>query len=157
MEASLTSVVANMQETRGAVDAPEDEFTVRWFRADVARELAALRAAIRLETHSGLRRAWWACVAEVCRLSSNARLSTPKLQTRPLADLSRPIDIEQRFVAQAQCAIASLARRYAHLEATGLIRDGVYVPGVELRLSDARSLPSSPQADVVFIFPAALR
>ncbi len=77
IEVSLVRVLRSFHDARGAVNPPQDLWTQPWFREDVCAELAALQAAIRSEKQPELRRLWWACMAEVCRLSSNARISTP--------------------------------------------------------------------------------
>ncbi len=153
MAGSLAHVCSCLQNIRGAVEVPDDPFTERWFRADVARELAALREAIRAESDVTLRRLWWACVAEICRISSNARISTPKLQTRRLGELARAIDIEGRFVEQAQRAMTSLTLRRDQMVASGLVKHGAYLPGVDVALADARALPDIHAADVVLTSP----
>jgi site-specific DNA-methyltransferase (cytosine-N4-specific) len=155
IEASLARVLRSFQDARGSVDPPHDEWTQRWFREDVCAELAALRSAIRCEEQPELRRLWWACMAEVCRLSSNARISTPKLQTRPLGDLARSIDVAGRFEQLARRAMAVIIRRGEALKDAGFVTStGRYQPGVDIQLADARDLPRPVEpADVVLTSP----
>jgi hypothetical protein len=154
IEASLSRVLSSFHDARGAVDPPQDEWTERWFRADVCAELAALQAAIRSEGQAELRRLWWACMAEVCRLSGNARLSTPKLQTRPLGELARSIDVAGRFEQLARRAAGVITRRGEALKDAGFVTsDGRYRPGVDVRLADARDLRLAVPADVVLTSP----
>lgn len=141
MRESLRLVLDDWQQARGAVPTPVDDFLARWFRRDVRAELAALSAAIRQQPEPALRRLWWACLAEVCRLSSNARLSTPKLQTRALEELGRQIDVGERFCRLAARAMGVLECRRAALHAAGHLRASRYKPGVRLTLADARALP----------------
>jgi hypothetical protein len=153
--ASLARVLLTLDDARGRTAPPTDQWTKRWFRQDVCGELAALQSAIRTEPQPELRRLWWACMAEVCRLSGNARLSTPKLQTRPLGDLARPIDVADRFGQLAERAASVVARRGDALTQAGFVtRRGSYRPGVTLRLADARDLPVPPVlADLVLTSP----
>ncbi len=155
IKASLSCLLRSLHDARGAVESPQDPWTQRWFREDVCAELAALQSAIRSEKQPELRRLWWACMAEVCRLSSNARISTPKLQTRPLGDLARPIDVIGRFEQLAQRAAAVIIRRGDALRDAGFVTGtGRYQPGVDVQLADARDLPRHEEpADVVLTSP----
>ena len=155
IKASLARVLVARENARGSTAPPEQRWTTRWFREDVCGELVALQSAIRAEPQPELRRLWWACMAEVCRLSGNARLSTPKLQTRPLSDLARRIDVAGRFDQLAVRAASVISRRGEALTQAGYTtRAGTYRPGVTLGLADARDLPvPSVLADVVLTSP----
>jgi len=154
MVRSLEATLLAAGDARGAVAAPDDVFSLRWFREDVRVELAALRAAIAAQPEVRLRRLWWVCLSEVVRLASNARLSTPKLQTRPLDELARPIDVQGRFEQLAIRACGVLARRSEAMRAAGYLCSGRYVPGVDLMLADARELPLLDwPADLVLTSP----
>ncbi len=141
MSASLDRVLSAYSRRRGRCHPPRNPMLQRWYRPDVASEMAALRASIRTEPQPELRRLWWACLAEVARVSSNARLSTPKLQHRPVEALAREIDVRARFEQVALRASGLLAARADAMRAAGHLRGRRYRPGLELRLADARALP----------------
>ena len=68
----------------------------KWFRARAARQLSALRRAVRRIRDRGTRRFFWACLAETVRLTSNSRTSTYKLHLRTAAEIERapwPFDV----------------------------------------------------------------
>jgi hypothetical protein len=155
LPSALAQVRSRYDELRGELEAPTDKWTTRWFRSDVAAELAALSAAIRSEEAPELRRLWWSSLAEVVRLSSNARLSTPKIQNRPSGEIARPIDVRERFGRLAKRAVSILEARSEALARSGHLSSGCYWPGLTVELADARSLPSSLAgfADVVLTSP----
>jgi hypothetical protein len=154
IERSLAAVLRGYGRRRGRSKPPAEMWIARWYRADVAAQLAALRASIRREPEPALRRLWWACLAEVARVSSDARLSTPKLQHRPAPDLAREIDVRERFQAVAERAAAQLGRRAEAMRAAGHLRGRRYRPGLQLRLADARELPKAAQrADLILTSP----
>lgn len=154
MRRSLDAVLRGYDRRRARTRPPSEMWIGRWYRPDVSAELAALRAGIRCVTEPALRRLWWACLAEVARVSSNARLSTPKLQHRSRADLDREIDVRERFREVAEPAAAQLARRADAMRVAGHLRGRRYQPGLDLRLADARNLPrASEAADLILTSP----
>jgi len=154
MSCSLDAVLRGYGRRFGRTGPPSEMWIGRWYRPDVAARLAALRASIRCVTEPALRRMWWACLAEVARVSSNARLSTPKLQHRSPAELDRKIDIRQRFQEVAERAIAQLERRANTMRVAGHLHGRRYRPGLEVRLVDARDLPRMREpADVILTSP----
>lgn len=154
IERSLEAVLRGYSRRSGRSKAPTDPWIERWYRPDVAAHLKALRASIRCEPEPALRRLWWACLAEVARVTSNARLSTPKLQHRVAADLAREIDVRAAFRAVAKRAVPQLIRRADAMRAAGYLRGRRYRPGIELHLRDARDVPVTPQpTDLILTSP----
>ena len=128
----------------------------KWFRPDVADSLSALRRSIRREGNPATRRALWLALAEVVRTSGNMRLSRPKLQTRPPAELTRDIDVSARFLIAA-CEVHDERERHTkELRAHGHLRHGRYRAPVTIHGSDVRSMPwpnGVPLASVVLTSP----
>ncbi len=154
MGASLERVLRAYPRRRGRCKPPNNPMMQRWFRPDVASEMAALRASIRTEPQRELRRLWWACLAEVARVSSNARLSTPKLQHRTAEALEREIDVRARYEQIACRASGLVAARGDAMRAAGHVRGRRYRPGIELRLADARELPPAKEpAELILTSP----
>lgn len=121
---------------RVTATAAQEQWCEKWFREDVAVALTALRDAIRQQPEPAVRRFLWATLAEVVRRVGNQRLSTPKLQTRPEAELSRTLAPVELF--------AQLAARNAgivHERAASLPAD---TPPVDLVLGDVRDPVSFP-------------
>ena len=114
----------------------------KWFRRDVAVGLSRLRCGIRAEPQVAARRFLWVCLAETVRLTSNSRMSTVKLHTRPAREIRErainPIETFARLVAR------NLQRFTDHRDAlrnAGLLRRGHYSGAVQVHLHDVRSGP----------------
>jgi hypothetical protein len=139
----------------GEQQPPDEYWCRRWFREDVAFRLAAMRAAIAAEAELEVRRFLWVCLAEIVRLTGNFRISTPKLQTRPADQLSRPLDVIERFRTQATTSAATLRKLVAELGEQGSHERGEYLPGLRISLGDARSVDplDGALADVVITSP----
>lgn len=124
--------------------APTDRWAVKWFRPDVAVQLAALRDAIRSERSASVRRVLWVALCEVARRSGNHRIEAPKLQTRPVGSLARPIDVLGDFRRTGSGIVATVARR----------ADAAPATEVRLVLGDARrDLPAGVCADILLTSP----
>ncbi|MGA2322212.1 MAG: DNA methyltransferase, partial [Solirubrobacteraceae bacterium] len=128
----------------------------KWFRADVAADLSALRRAIREHENPLTRRAMWLALAEVVRTSGNMRPSRPKLQTRPEHELARTIDILARFLQAAQEVHIERQRHAQELHAAGHVRSGRYRRAVALCGADVRAMrwpTRTPRASIVLTSP----
>lgn len=136
IDGAIDAACERARELEGEIAAPAEPWCETWFRPDVAAGLAALHFAIAGESEARLRRLLWISLAEVVRRAGNFRISTPKLQMRPPAELSRPIDVFQRFRAGAQATAAHTREFLAEL-ADGRVRGGGYRPGLRLVLGDA--------------------
>lgn len=134
---------------------PEGEWCQRWFREDVAIDLAALRIAIGLEPRVTTRRLLWVAMAEAVRLCGNFRISTPKLQTRPTADLEREIDVVGRFRRAAEASAAQAGLFAREQSDAGVRKRGQYLPGLSLSLGDSRVVDplEGRLADIVLSSP----
>ncbi len=116
---TVRHVAATARRWRGMVPAPTEAWCRKWFRPDVAADLACLRAAIREEPDVRERRVMWASMAEVVRVSGNHLASRPKLQTRPVDSLKRRVDVISAFEEHAgQTARHLEEQRDAYDEAT---------------------------------------
>ena len=127
----------------------------KWFRTDVAQQLSALVRAIRTEEAPPLRRALWVALAEVVRTSGNMRIGRPKLQTRPVERLTRPIHVPARMHAAATAVIAERERHRDDV-AKHLSKDGTYSHPVAVVRGDINevSWPSHlSRADIVLTSP----
>lgn len=156
LDAGVARVLGRARCARTRID-ERGAWVSKWFRPDVAVELSRLRRAIRAEPDVRLRRALWVAVVEVVRTSGNMRIGRPKLQTRPFAELSRPIDIHARFDSAGRRVIEERDRHAGEMRTPGLLADdGRYLPGVAVRRVDVRyaDWPAGvPAADVVQTSP----
>ena len=146
-------VLTRGRRARGRARVPAEHWCEKWFRPDVATDLAALACAIRGEREVEVRRLCWASLAEVVRVSGNMRISAPKLQTRPARELERPIDVFGNFAAVVNRTIATLNDRAAELAARGWMEDGRYLPGLSLSVADVRYGSRGAQAEIVLTSP----
>jgi hypothetical protein len=116
------------------VTTPCGAWATKWYRPDVARRMAALRHAITKVPDEDVRRTLWVALAELARVSGNHRPDAPKLQTRPVTELARPIDIFAAFITLAVGAAEVIDERRKAQRATP-------APAPTLHLTDARRLP----------------
>lgn len=152
---AIDRVCAAALALRREVRPPDEQWCQRWFREDVALDLAALRAAISLESRLVTRRLLWVALAEVVRLCGNFRISTPKLQSRPAPDLLREINAIERFRRSAEGS-AHQAKAFAkELSQAGVRKRGKYLPGLTLSLGDSRFVDPVGErlADIVLASP----
>ena len=153
LDASIEIVVARARRWTGSCPAPSEPWCQKWFRADVALELSALRASISEQPDVRERRLFWAAIAEVVRRSGNHLAGAPKLQTRPEASLGRRIEVIESFRRQATALAAQLRCRERSYRAAGWL-DGGGRPRVDLLCGDIRTLPAPRmKADIVLTSP----
>lgn len=88
-------------------------FPQKWFRNDVAADLALIHRAISSFSSASARRLMWACLGEVARVSSNSRTSTFKLHIRPQEEIERSIDAVAIFMAVFRRACKLLSEEVA--------------------------------------------
>ncbi|WP_423915753.1 hypothetical protein [Candidatus Poriferisodalis sp.] len=81
----------------------------KWFRHDVATDLARLRRAILDVDDDATRDFLWVCIAETVRNVSNSRISTYKLHIRLPHELRRPLRVIDFFEAVAESFTEQLA------------------------------------------------
>ena len=116
----------------------------KWFRHDVAVDLARLRRAILEVDDEPTRDFLWVCVAETVRNVTNSRISTYKLHIRPQAELRRPLSVVDTFEAAAVSFAARLAEHKRFLPDSGRdrYRRARLVCG-DVRAADHAVLPPS--------------
>lgn len=155
LEKAIKAVCDRAGDLRGKQEPPDSHWCRKWFREDVAFQLAEMRSAIAVEPERVIRRFLWICLAEIVRLSGNFRISTPKLQTRPAIELSRPIDVIQKFRVQAGASAETLRGLVAELRENGDYESGKYLPGLTVSLGDARGVDplGGESAEVVITSP----
>ena len=110
----------------------------KWFRAKAARQLSALRRAIRRIRDLGARRFFWACLAETVRLTSNSRTSTYKLHIRTAEEIERapwPFDV---FAQVSEANIEKHRRVGDRLRRLDHLKRARYSKRLEIRRQDAR-------------------
>lgn len=117
----------------------------KWFRSDVATDLARLRRSIKQVTNVNHRRLMWACLGETVRLSSNSRTSTFKLHIRPEIERSRDINAVETFSA--------VLRRAAGLLKRERIEHGSNPQTARLDLMDVRDAKTPDRADLLVSSP----
>jgi hypothetical protein len=153
LEASIAAVVDRAGRWVGRYAAPTAPWCQKWFRADVALELSALRAAIAEQPDVRERRLFWAAMGEVVRRSGNQLAGAPKLQTRPEAALARRIDVIDSFRAHAHVLAGQLRAREQTYNAAGWFSPNGR-PSVDLMCGDVRSLGLPKQkASIVLTSP----
>ena len=152
---ALTRVIAAAKSDRRGVT-ERGPWVTKWFRPDVARALSRVSRAVRAEEDPRVRRALWVAVAEVVRTSGNMRVGRPKLQTRPVAELGRTIDVLDRLRAATERVTRERDRHTHDLHPETIGRDGQYLPGSVIRRSDIREArwpEDMPAAEIVLTSP----
>jgi len=131
--------------------------SVKWFRQDVAIALSRLRHAIRAEPNVACRRFHWLALAETVRRCSNSRMSTVKLHTRPLEEISRRrIDVSVWHRAILLRNLERLTEQRDSLAVKGLLSYGHYTRNVTLELGDilhAQALPGGALCQIALTSP----
>ena len=131
-------------------------WVTKWYRRDVARDLARLRRAIALETDVRSRRTLWVALAEVARTSGNMQIRRPKLQTRPRSEIARHINVYERFWAAASAVASARAAQTDDLRAANVAVSGRYTARIFLSRADVQSFewPNQlPRAGIVITSP----
>jgi hypothetical protein len=154
MATTVDDVVRRARAWRYRMPAPDQPWCRKWFRADVAADLSALRASIAEQADVRERRLLWAAMAEVVRVSGNHLAGRPKLQTRPAAALGRSLDVLGAFSVRARRLASQVEARFDRYEAAGWFRRLGGLPDLDLACGDIRVLPSpARKADIILTSP----
>lgn len=111
----------------------------KWFRSDVIEALSKIRNGILQENSIEVRRFLWVVLAETIRLTSNDRISTYKLHSRPQSEiLERQLDPIKVFKRIATNNIKQLIRFNKKLSANDLIQKNQYIGTIQTKISDSK-------------------
>jgi hypothetical protein len=147
IEAHAEKVVARAERALPSTTRPCGAWATKWYRPDVALGMAALQQAIRSVPYLEVRRALWVALGELARVVGNHRPGAPKLQTRPVEELNREIDVLARFSALALRTAAVVGERNEEMLS-------LPTPAPRLLLNDARRLPClDTKADLLLTSP----
>jgi hypothetical protein len=147
IEDQAEKVLAQAKRSLPSTTRPCGAWATKWYRPDVALGMAALQAAIRDVADVAVRRALWVALAELARVVGNHRPGAPKLQTRPVEELAREIDVFARFASLALRTAAVIAERNEEMRKAP-------APSPHLLLDDARRLSNLEwKADLLLTSP----
>lgn len=125
------------QDTRIANEFPNSR---KWFRDEVALELARLKGAIRRVNSIWARRFMWVTLAETVRLTSNDRTTTFKLHARPENELKGRLESPLAVFAQLiQRNLRDLMDYKVDLAEKGYVSKGRYRGKVIVSVGDTTS------------------
>jgi len=147
IEDHAEKVLARAKRSLSSTTRPCGAWATKWYRPDVALGMAALGAAIRNVAEVAVRRALWVALAELARVTGNHRPGAPKLQTRPVEELAREIDVFARFASLALRTAAVVGERNDETRSAP-------APPPHLLLDDARRLSSlGEKSDLLLTSP----
>lgn len=120
----------------------------KWFQEETMIGLSKIRNAIVQQEKVHVRRFLWVALAEVVRVSSNARISTVKLHIRDPKELSsRKVDVLKTFTKTAKANLADITAFANGLQRAGHLRNGEYTKSVEVVLGDSsKQILSDPDS-----------
>lgn len=111
----------------------------KWFKEQVAEDLALIKQAIRDEPSIWARRFFWIVLAETVRLCSNSRTSTFKLHIRPEEEIQqRNIDTVEVFLSLLDKNIEQMEIFNDALRRRGHMKRGNYIKQTSLFLGDVK-------------------